>query len=79
MKSAKSVNFKSPSHTEGNRCHQVLLHIFVDGTLSFSFLRTASGYPFPLFDNSLLKMVKTRHRETPSEVGQTYDLVFCEY
>ena len=79
MKSAKSVNFKSPSHNEGDRCHQVLLQIFVDGTLNFNFLRTASEYTFPLFDNSLLKMVKTRHRETLSEVGQTYDLVFCEY
>ena len=64
MKSAKSVNFRSSSHTEGDRYHQVLLQISVDGTLNFNFLRTASEYTFPLFDNSLLKMVKT-----PSEVG----------
>ena len=42
MKSAKLVNFGSSSHTEGDRCHQVLLQIFVDGTLNFNFLWTAS-------------------------------------
>ena len=61
MKSAKSVNFRRSSHTEGDRCQQVLLQIFVDGTLSFNFLGTASDYTFPLFDNSILKMVKTCH------------------
>ena len=61
MKSAKSLNFRSSSHTEEDRCQQVLLQIFVDGTLNLNFLGTVSEYTFPLFDNSILKMVKTCH------------------
>ena len=72
----ESVNFRSSSHTESDPCHQVLLHIFLDRTLNFNFPWTASEYTFPLFDNSLLKMFKTCYPETPSEVGQTYDLLF---
>ena len=44
---------------EGDRCQQVLLQIFVDGKLNFNFLSTPSGHRFPLFDNSILKMLKT--------------------
>ena len=66
--SAKSVNFRNSSHTEGDRCQH---------TLNFHFLWTASKC-LPHFDNSILKRVKTCHRETVWG-GQTYDLVLCGY
>ena len=74
VKSAKSVNFRSSSPTEGDRCQQVLLEIFVDETLNFKLLWTASEYIFPLFDN-----FKICHRETQSEVGLPHGLAFCRY
>ena len=46
-----------------------------DETLNFNFRWTASKYILPLFDNSILKMVKMCHRETQSKLGQKYDLV----
>ena len=45
----------------------------------FCFLWTASEYTFPLFNNSVFKMVKTRPHETLSEVDEIYDLELCTY
>ena len=51
-----SMNFRSSSHTEGDRCQQALLYI-CRWTLNFNFLWTASEYTFPLFWDQVKHMI----------------------